>query len=330
MTEFFSETGDADDFALPGDKALAAKLGLETDTPEPVQPRDDSGRFAAAEPKTEPEAEVEAADEPEAEQEPEAEPELILGKFKSQEELAAAYRELESFKGRQSNEINDLRRTLEERFSDLQQQAGRPAAPDSWDDLILDNPARAAKLAYEHGDTLQLQRAAAAWEEVSPGAPELWADTVRMRAEMNQRLAAYDQALAPVQAQAASGALADGVARLRTEYPDIAEFIQNPDFGQFAEQIPLAKKALTEGTPEEVVSAIETVYLIHRGRVSDNLKDTARAVARTAAEEAQTMREEAFVASATATTAAPRASKADEYAAGWDDTDALFENGWNV
>ena len=120
------------------------------------------------------------------------------------------------------------------------------------------------------------------------------------------------------------------MAGLTAKYPEIGEFIQGAEFAQLAEQIPLAKKALTEGAPDEVVSAIETVYLIHRGRASDNLKDTARDVARSAAEEAQTMREEAFVASATATTAAPRLSRAEELAAGWDDTDKVFDAGWNI
>jgi hypothetical protein len=335
LTEFFSEDGSVDDFAMPGDEALAAQLGIG-DQPEteaaPEKPRDDQGRFAKTEPEQpEPEPEADATPEPEA-AEPETTPEpgLILGKFKNADELAAAYQELESFKGRQSSEISDLRRALEERFATLEQQAARPAAPSSWEDLIDDNPAAATKLAYEHGDTVAMQRAARAWEDVAPGAPELWAETVRLRSEMNTRLAAYDEALGPVRAQADASVLQDGVRRLTGAYPEIGEFLASDEFARLADQIPLAKKALTEGAPDEVVSAIETVYLIHRGRASDNLKDTAREVARTAAEEAQTMREEAFVASATATTAAPRASKADEYAAGWDDTDALFDNGWNV
>ncbi len=329
LTEFFSTDGDADDFALPGDDQLAARLGLEDPAPE-----------AAADPEPEPETpepEVAETDDPPrnadgtfAAKDPEPEPELILGKFKSAAELAAAYQELESFKGRQSGEINELRRALEDRFTAIEQQAARPAAPASWDDLIDQNPAQAAKLAYEHGETLQLQRAAAAWEEVSPGAPELWAENIRMRHENEQRFARYDAALAPVQQQASASALTDGVAGLRAKYPEIADFIQGDQFASLAEQIPLAKKALLEGAPDEVVSAIETVYLIHRGRASDNLKDTARDVARSAAEEAQTMREEAFVASATATTATPRVSRADEYSAGWDDTDKVFDSGWNV
>lgn len=335
LTDFFGTDGDADDFAMPGDEALAATLGL-TEPAEPV---------VEAEPETvEPEA---AADEPEATDEPEqAEddrprnpdgtfapketPELILGKFKSADELAAAYQELESFKGRQQSEIGQLRQALEERFTAIEQQAARPAAPASWDDLIEDNPAQAVKLAYEHGETSQLRRAAEAWEQVSPGAYDLWADNVRMRAENEERFARYDAALAPVQQQATTSALVDGVAGLRAKYPDIHEFVQTDQFAELAEQIPLAKKALLGGTPDEVVSAVEVVYLSHRGRASDNLKDTARDVARSAAEEAQTMREEAFVASATATTATPRVSKADEYSAGWDDTDKVFDAGWNI
>jgi len=315
---FFNERGSVDDFVLPGDDERLARIE------EPV----------AEEPAAEPESEPEAAPEPEPETpeaEPEeaaaAEPELILGKFKSQEELAAAYRELEAFQGRQSGELGELRRALEERLGAMEQQASAPA---SWDDLIDQNPAAAARLAYQHGETLHLQRAVAAWEEMSPGSPQLWADNLTMRAELEERLGRAEQALGPVQAQANNGMLQGGVAKLVEQYPEVGEFIQTAEFSELAAQIPLARKALIEGTPDEQLSAIETVYLIHRGRASDNLKDAVRDVARTAAEEAQTIREEAFVASATATTDAPKRSRADEYAEGWDETDKVFASGWHV
>lgn len=335
MSEFFSQDGDADDFALPGDDALAARLGISEPDADPApEPVAEEAPVVEAE-AVEPDATDERKRNPDGtfakeEDEGEAEPPLILGKFKTTEDLAKSTEELERHYSDLQKELGSLRNELGEARREAQEVAARPSAPSSWDDLIDENPAQAAKLAYERGETMQLQKAAAAWEQMSPGAPELWAETVRMRAEMNERFAQYDQTLAPVQAQAANGQLTEGVAALREKYPDLTEFVQTPEFAELAKQIPLAKKALTEGTPTEVVSAVETVYLIHRGRASDNLKDTARDVARTAAEEAQAMREEAFVASATATTATPRVSKADEYATGWDDVDKLFDSGWNV
>lgn len=335
MTDFFNEQGSPDDFALPGDDAILASIRAdepepETETPEPVaeqttvdepaddRPRNPDGTFAKKE-----------------DTDGQPEPELILGKFKSPEELAAAYQELESFKGRQSSEISELRQALEQRFTTLEQQAHQPVTPQTpvTQDLIDANPGTATELAYQQGNQAALAAAFEAWELEQPARAAAWIaqkQIEQVNAQWAERYNQLEQKIAPVEQRANTDALADGVGRLRQQYPDIGDFLQGDEFAQLADQIPLAKKALTEGRPDEVVSAIETVYLIHRGRASDNLKDTTAGVARAAAQEAQQMREEAFVASASATTTAPPRSRADELAAGWDDKDSLFESNWNV
>lgn len=334
MTDFFNEQGSPDDFALPGDEAVLAQLrGDEPEqaqTPEPAaetqpeaveetgeQPRNPDGTFAKK-------------DEPQTD-----EPNLILGKFKSPDELARAYQELEQFKGRQSSELNELRQALEERLTSFEQQVQRPVTPLTpvTQDLIDSNPAAATELAYQQGNQASLAAAFEAWEEMQPARAAAWVAEKKMEAlnqEWSERYSQLEQKLTPVQQQAQKNELAAGIGRLREQYPDLQEFVQTPEFADLAEKIPLAKQALEAGDPEGVVSAVETVYLVHRGRASDNLKDASREVARSAAEEAQAMREEAFVASASATTTAPARSKADEFAEGWDTKDQFFSDNWNV
>lgn len=340
MTDFFNEQGSPDDFAMPGDEAVLAQI--RGDEPEQAAPE------AAAEPAAEAEPENTEADErprnpdgtfAKKQQEEEPQEELILGKFKTAEDLARAYQELELFKGRQQSEIGELRQALEERLESFEQRVQQPVTPHTpvTQDLIDSNPALATQLAWQQGNIDLARAALEQWKIEEPFDAAIWVGEVRQaqrEAERQRELEELRAQVAPVQQQAQQNELKNeltvGISRLREQYPDLADFVQSPEFVELAEQIPLAKKALAEGTPSEGVSAIETLYLIHRGRASDNLKDAAKEVARSAAVEAQQMREEAFVASASATTTAPPRSRADELAAGWDEKDSLFESNWNV
>lgn len=95
------------------DEALARKARgepqpeAEADRMDPVQerPRDQQGRFTS-----EPEPEPQVEGEPEGE--------LILGKFRSYEELERGYSELESGYGRLGQEVGELRRVVEESFTE--------------------------------------------------------------------------------------------------------------------------------------------------------------------------------------------------------------------
>jgi hypothetical protein len=333
LSDFFGETGDADEFALPGDQATLEAIAAQQEPPVEgtgERARGEDGRFVKAD--TAEEAPAEAA---EAEPETPAKPELILGKFKDADALAAAYQELESHTGGLRNEVGDLRKALDERFESLQTQVSQPVTPQTpiTQDLIDQNPALATELAYTQGNQAALAVAFEEWEAQQPARAAAWIASKHMEArdaQWSERYSQLEQRIAPMQQQAQGQELRDGVSGLTQKYPEISEFVQTEDFAALAAQIPLAKKALTEGTPAEVVSAIETVYLIHRGRATDNLAETSREVTRAAAQEAEKVREEAFVASATATAGAAVPSRADQIAAGWDDTDDMFKSGWNV
>jgi hypothetical protein len=325
---FFSEQGDASDFEMPGDAKLLADLRGEEEPEEPPAPEPEP----TEEPELEPAAEEVPAADPEAltetPSEPDAEPEMFLGKFKTAEELAAAYQALESLQGRQSGELGELRRTVDQIREQTAPQPQQYDA-DAVSDHFAENPAAilpTIQQAYANGDMNLVWLGVHALSDTDPVGAEVLRSEIAKRAA----IAEMGETLAPMQQQAATGQMQAGIQRLTGQYPEIHEFVQSDEFSELAAAMPFVRQALTEGTPEEAVSAIEHVYLIHRGRVSDNLSETVRDVARAAAEEGQAMREEAFVASATATTATPKRSRADQYSEGWDEADKLFSSGWNV
>lgn len=123
------------------------------------------------------------------------------GRFVSQEEPQQEdqtdwkrnYDELRSEYNRKDQELSELRnlrdQLAQQQQLQYQQQYQQPA---DYSTLIDTNPAQAAQLAYQRGDTVAYQQAVQAWEELSPGAPALWGETVRLRNEMNQFLEEFE------------------------------------------------------------------------------------------------------------------------------------------
>ena len=338
MNEIWNDDSDASVFELPGDAALVATLTENSEAaPESVdnappapeeavtpteapdadgRPRDEKGRFLpAAEPVVE-------------EVVPELPPELILGKFRSNDELAVAYRELESFKGQQANEIGLLRRQVEQIAA---QTAPRPQTYDA--DAIVEhfteNPTSilpAIEQAYQSGDRALVHLGIKALDDMNP----VLAGELRTEIAKRDAIAEMSQQMQPAMAQAESADIQARAQTLANRYPDIGDFLASPELATLAEQFPLAKRAITEGSADDRFSAIESLYLIQKGRATDNLRDTTREVARQTAEQAAALREEGFVASATQTAGAAELSPAQKLAAQWDAQDAPLKSGWNV
>ena len=116
---------------------IAADLAEEEKVEEPEQPAEETpAPEADAEPeKEEPkqEQEPEQPEEPsEPEQEPEpapAEPELILGKFKSQEDLVKAYQNLEKRFGEKAKEVKEVEQVKSDDFDNAVRQK---IAEENW------------------------------------------------------------------------------------------------------------------------------------------------------------------------------------------------------
>jgi hypothetical protein len=120
------------------------------------------------------------------------------------------------------------------------------------------------------------------------------------------------------------------VAAAAAQHPGLAEFVSSDAITQLAQEIPEIGQMLASGAPDQQVRAITSLYQVHRGRESDNLRVTQAEVARATAEQAQQVREEAFVASTTMSATGVKPSRADEIAAEWDAIRRPYDDGWNV
>lgn len=335
---------NADEFALPGDEARLAQITPVEETapaeqpvamaePEAVaedapavddRPRNPDGTFAAKPA----EADL-AAEETPAER-------LLAGNFKTADELERAYEELRSLNGRQGQELGDLRRTFEQQFAQINEQLQRqPQAPpvQITSDLIDTNPAYAAQLAYEQENGTAFQLAFSAWKDEDPFGASAWAGAKQTETQIAELNAKYEERLSAVQAQIApvtQTAQAARIAALVAQTPGLAEFVASDKIATVAQEFPEVAAALLSGTPDQKVRSLQTLHQIARGRESDNLQVTQQDIARQQAEQAQAVREEAFVASASTTSAGVKPSVADQIAADWGADKALIEAGWNV
>jgi hypothetical protein len=272
------------------------------------QPRDDQGRFAAVRSRpvsyqpTLPHRRIRGAEAP---VDTPAET-LLAGKYKSVEDLERGYAELQQFAARQGNELGDLRNAFEQRFDELSQRLDQPHPAATADHPGPDRPepGAAAQMAYEQNDQYTLGVAFEQWKLYDPAAASMWANQktteqqlAAQRAEYDRKLAEIEQRVAPIQAQNHEAELVRGIEALPA---DVKGFIADPAMQALASEFPTIGKTIVEGAPSESVEAIRALYDIHRGRTADTLSRTAQDVARDTAEAAQAAREDAYVASATA------------------------------
>lgn len=328
MTEFYEQSDDLDfwenmgdqpeaqeaeatpvDEGTPAEEVVAAETpvvasdGEETETVEETQgrPRDENGRFIKAEPEVDYRAELEAL----------------------QQRLAAK----DEFNGRLSNELGELRKQIQEGFS-------KPQAPSSWDDLIEENPAQAVAQAYDlykAGDPaaeFNMRRAAQAWEEISPGAPALWAENVRLRQETEQRFAQIEQRTQPVVQQTEDQARARAYLAVKAKHSDIEQHVEAMQ--QVSTKFPALVTAIESGSPQEAEQGWEALYLLAKAGKADTLQQTAQEVARNALDGEQRVRQEAAVASAATVPGKKPLSLADRIGEEWDTLVAPLEAGWQL
>lgn len=256
-----------------------------------------------AEPEAEPEVEVEASEEPveevvsEGDDATESEPELILGKFKSVEDLANAFGELESKLGQQSDEVAEARR-LREQFEYQQQyqgqQQGQPITGEvvSWfDELTETQPEQAAVWAMQNDPSGVLyNRALESWYEESPRAAsnfERRLDRAQLEWQFQNQL---QQQTAPFVESAYQVAREDVQRNFAQKHPDFDEIRHDMwRIAQDPESVAVLGR-LDTTNPEELNGALDYLYAkakAERGRAADNLATKASQVeqAQRAAEE---------------------------------------------
>jgi hypothetical protein len=251
----------------------------------------------------------------------------LLAKYGGDERKALeAALQAQELIGRQSQELGAARQAMQEWQAYYNQQQAQQHAQsqyqglDGWEDIIDENPAYATQLAYQQGNAAAYQKAAQAWEEVSPGAAQNWYD--------NQQIKATIVSASQQQEYARNEQIGmEAVNRVVARHPDLPDMVDR--MVEIAPQYPHELMALASGNLNVAAPAIESLYLKARGLTSDTLTQTAQQLARKQTEEEMRVRQEAGVATATRTNAEPPASLADRIAAEWPDDDPL-KDGWQI
>lgn len=333
MSTFYDESEDMEFWETMGDAPA------EAETAEPVveQPQDEIVAQVETPAEEADTAEVEEAPERERDErgrfvakEQPAEERLFAGKYRTAEEMEAAYSALESRFGQQGSDLGELRRELQAIREELQPQQPQQQQYDmdqvsSWFD---ENPTQipsVAVQAYDQGNQQLYNAAIDAWYEYSPREAARFERSL----EMQQLRQEFQQHTAPVQEQVSNQAFAQAYREVSAKYEDFDQFA--PAMGELAQARPAILKALQEESPEARAQVLEDLYLLARARQSDTLVPAAREAAKAAAEAALQAKEDAVTVSATSTIPEqPKKSAADLIGEQWDALDDPYKSGWNV
>lgn len=181
----------------------------------------------------------------------------LAGKFKSPEDLERAYLEAEQFIGRQSAEVAEARRLMQE----LQAQQSKPDL--GWlSELVDDDPYTAAEMAREAGDQAAYTRVMQSWSEDNPEAARLYHQNVELAARQQAMEQQLQQALQPVQQQLQDQRLAVGWRNVATRHPDVQQM--GDELAAAAAEAPELAYALQSPGQEE--RALEQLYYIAKAK----------------------------------------------------------------
>lgn len=263
----------------------AATAEVEVEETAPERPRNPDGTFAK---KAEPE---------------DPEVQAILAKYGGDQAKALkALAESQSYIGSLHNELGELRQTV----AQAQQEWQRPRLQTDFDALLEENPQQAAMMALQAGDHAAYSRAKQEWNDISPGAPDLFEQNLRTQAELREIREALAQTQAPLVEQGRRQHLARA-------YQEVAQ--ANPDFEdlrpQMAEVVTELESvgydwitpALESGDQAQARGALHALVKMARAHRTGNLAQAAQEAARQHVAETEAAKRDAIVASATSTVA---------------------------
>lgn len=308
-----------EDFAVPGDEQFIqaevakneapaeeapAEVPAEEEAPvEAEKPRDEQGRFVAEAPAEE----------------------LILGKFKSHEDLQAAYEALEKRSGETSAELGELRQlreTLEER---LPEQAPQQYDLNAVIDALDENPARIPQVAiaaYQDGDEDMLDAAIVAWENHDQiGAKRF------QREIMLDRLRKEQTTVQTQQTQQRNG-WQETAKEFATEHPDFDRL--RPAMLELHSEFPEVVGLLASDTPSVRKQVLGFLYTEAQRRESDNATAQTREATKANDASAERAIEEASVVSGTSAHTETQKTGAELVGEQWDALDSALDAGWQV
>lgn len=215
--------------------------------------RDEQGRFTS-------EGAPAETEEAPAETEEPQEPELILGRYKTQEEANKAHEHARQEIGRLGQELGDLRKQVQP--PQQEQQEYDLSGVDEVDDPAL--AASYAVQALRQGDEIAYQKAIRTWNELDPvGAMDFHAR--RVGAEQEQRLQAQFGPSLENARQAANrdqlGGAAERVAARRSDFNDVIGSLTEERVAEIVNSgFPTQVLRGLQGGPQEQEAVFETLY----------------------------------------------------------------------
>lgn len=212
-----------------------------------AQPRDEKGRFV---PKGE-----------EQQEQQEERPEWLPQQFKTPEDFARSYGELQSVLGRQGQELGELRKLAEQIAAEPRQQA----PPTQVAAAIEENPEAVAYWAAENGNEQVLDQAIVAWTQkaMDEGDGSALVEAQRFSREIDLARLRHDFAqevrpsIESVAAENGKRALALARRELATQYPDFDQVMESITEAEVAGLDPNLLGQLQKTDPK---AALETVY----------------------------------------------------------------------
>lgn len=164
-----------------------------------------------------------------------AEPELILGKFKTPDDLAAAYRELEKKFHEREQEESDDDEWQEEPAPLLTFNRGEPETEDDLIEWASDDPTRAALWAVENRERITdetFNEVYRQWWQERPweaSAFQREQDMLMMQEYMSQQITPFQQQREEQMLEKANQALLQRIPDIEQYAEKVQEFIQNND-----------------------------------------------------------------------------------------------------
>jgi len=218
--------------------AEATATPVEAEESEEGRERDEKGRFVAKE-----------------------RPEWLPQQFKSEEDFAHSYGELQSLLGRQGQELGELRKIAEQIAAQPQQ-----TAPIGQIQAALDeNPEAVAYWAAEQGNEHVLDQALAAWTQkaMDEGDASSLRDASRFEREIELAKLRYEFAqevkpsIEQVQQETGKRALAIARKELAKKYPDFDQVMESVTEAEVAGLDPQLLGELQRHDPK---AALDTIY----------------------------------------------------------------------
>lgn len=193
--------------------------------------------------------------------------------------MAQAYRELEQLKGRQGDELGDLRRQVQDMATRLEQGAYAPQQQqqqvqitqetiDALDQAAMESPERAALWAIDNDPSGMLfERVMDTWFEQNPRQAARFETNLALLQQEDSLLSQMSPILDATERTTRESAVTTAWGEVASRHSDMREIA--PAMQQTLEARPNLANAILTADPAEKVELIENLYLITKGLQAD-------------------------------------------------------------